>query len=81
MAGRAGARCLCGHAVLEQHRGKCDMSFLNRLFRRRPPEAAANFGRNDLCWCGSGKKYKKCHYESDKEYFSRSLKAACKGPA
>ncbi|HJH15504.1 MAG TPA: SEC-C domain-containing protein, partial [Bilophila wadsworthia] len=18
-------------------------------------------GRNDLCWCGSGKKYKKCH--------------------
>jgi len=19
-------------------------------------------GRNDLCWCGSGKKYKKCHY-------------------
>lgn len=21
--------------------------------------------RNDLCWCGSGKKYKKCHLESD----------------
>lgn len=21
--------------------------------------------RNDPCWCGSGKKYKKCHYESD----------------
>jgi len=21
--------------------------------------------RNDLCWCGSGKKYKKCHMESD----------------
>ena len=20
------------------------------------------FGRNDLCWCGSGKKWKKCHY-------------------
>jgi preprotein translocase subunit SecA len=19
-------------------------------------------GRNDKCWCGSGKKYKKCHY-------------------
>ncbi|MEK9208417.1 MAG: SEC-C metal-binding domain-containing protein, partial [Patescibacteria group bacterium] len=19
-------------------------------------------GRNDPCWCGSGKKYKKCHY-------------------
>lgn len=21
-----------------------------------------NLGRNDPCWCGSGKKYKKCHY-------------------
>lgn len=24
-------------------------------------------GRNDLCWCGSGKKYKKCHYEFDEK--------------
>jgi len=22
-------------------------------------------GRNDACWCGSGKKYKKCHLDSD----------------
>lgn len=22
-------------------------------------------GRNDLCWCGSGKKYKKCHEPED----------------
>ncbi len=22
-------------------------------------------GRNDPCWCGSGRKYKKCHYEAD----------------
>ena len=22
-------------------------------------------GRNDPCWCDSGKKYKKCHYEAD----------------
>jgi uncharacterized protein YchJ len=22
-------------------------------------------GRNDPCWCGSGKKYKKCHLDSD----------------
>ena len=22
-------------------------------------------GRNDPCWCGSGKKYKKCHLQSD----------------
>lgn len=56
------------------------MAFLDRLFRRRPPKGAADLGRNDPCWCGSGKKYKKCHYESDKKYFSRSLKTACKGP-
>jgi uncharacterized protein YecA (UPF0149 family) len=23
--------------------------------------AEDNIGRNDPCWCGSGKKYKKCH--------------------
>jgi len=25
-----------------------------------------NLGRNDECWCGSGKKYKHCHYDSDR---------------
>jgi len=24
-------------------------------------------GRNDPCWCGSGKKYKQCHYRKDQE--------------
>ncbi|MCH5296475.1 MAG: methionyl aminopeptidase [Ruminococcus sp.] len=24
-------------------------------------------GRNDVCWCGSGKKYKKCHIEFDEK--------------
>ena len=24
-------------------------------------------GRNDPCWCESGKKYKKCHLRSDEE--------------
>lgn len=28
--------------------------------RAAPPEAK-ELGRNDPCWCGSGKKYKKCH--------------------
>ena len=22
-------------------------------------------GRNDACWCGSGRKYKKCHMSND----------------
>ncbi|MEA2662315.1 MAG: preprotein translocase subunit SecA, partial [Chloroflexota bacterium] len=28
---------------------------------KRPPANAKDLGRNDPCWCGSGKKYKKCH--------------------
>jgi preprotein translocase subunit SecA len=24
-------------------------------------EASEQIGRNDPCWCGSGKKFKKCH--------------------
>jgi hypothetical protein len=27
--------------------------------------AAPQIGRNDPCWCGSGKKYKKCHLGKD----------------
>ncbi|TMG36417.1 MAG: preprotein translocase subunit SecA [Chloroflexi bacterium] len=27
----------------------------------RVPVAAGKLGRNDPCWCGSGKKFKKCH--------------------
>ena len=26
---------------------------------------SSKIGRNDPCWCGSGKKYKKCHMASD----------------
>ena len=27
-------------------------------------------GRNDRCWCGSGKKYKSCHEKSDEKYLA-----------
>lgn len=29
-----------------------------------------NLGRNDPCWCGSGKKYKKCHWSSDQKNYN-----------
>lgn len=36
---------------------------------KKPPQlrsqAADKPGRNDLCWCGSGKKYKHCHMRAD----------------
>jgi len=25
-------------------------------------KAHGKIGRNDPCWCGSGRKYKRCHY-------------------
>jgi hypothetical protein len=31
----------------------------------RPKGPQAPIGRNDLCWCGSGKKYKRCHLKKD----------------
>ncbi|MEO8594182.1 MAG: SEC-C metal-binding domain-containing protein [Candidatus Solibacter sp.] len=33
----------------------------NGTFEHEHPKV----GRNDPCWCGSGKKYKKCHLDSD----------------
>lgn len=32
-----------------------------RLFPKDEPTVVIHRGRNDLCWCGSGRKYKKCH--------------------
>jgi preprotein translocase subunit SecA len=30
-----------------------------------PHRAQNRLGRNDPCWCGSGKKYKNCHLKED----------------
>jgi hypothetical protein len=36
-----------------------------RSEEKEPP--ATKPGRNDDCWCGSGKKYKKCHLPDDEK--------------
>jgi hypothetical protein len=36
-------------------------------FIPEPMHRGVTLGRNDPCWCGSGKKYKKCHLESDEK--------------
>ena len=28
---------------------------------KKGPDSSKNLSRNDPCWCGSGKKFKKCH--------------------
>ena len=40
-------------------------SWFRNLLAPRPQPAQAELGRNEVCWCGSGKKYKKCHLKSD----------------
>ncbi|GAB4388495.1 MAG: hypothetical protein Kow0025_08120 [Thermodesulfovibrionales bacterium] len=47
----------------------------------RPPEAdgaAVKPGRNEACWCGSGKKYKKCHLPLDEKKQAGRFSASCK---
>lgn len=56
------------------------MGLLARLFQRRtPPISAHTLGRNELCWCGSGTKYKHCHHDRDQAYFARVLATRCSG--
>ncbi|MFO8102038.1 MAG: SEC-C metal-binding domain-containing protein [Dehalococcoidia bacterium] len=52
------------------------MNLLKKILHQPPPEAAS-LGRNDPCWCGSGKKYKKCHFEADQKYFARKRSEGC----
>lgn len=45
-----------------------------------PPGSAKTMSRNAPCWCGSGNKYKQCHLEKDREYFTAKQNESCKGP-
>ena len=41
------------------------MRILNEEEREEPMTAGPRIGRNDLCPCGSGKKYKKCCFQAE----------------
>lgn len=40
-------------------------NWLRKMFSRGESPGEVELGRNDLCWCGSGKKYKRCHLSKD----------------
>jgi hypothetical protein len=42
-------------------------SWLGNLFSSKPAKPQVELRRNDPCWCGSGKKYKKCHLDKDEK--------------
>lgn len=54
-------------------------NILEFLKKKTPPDDARRLGRNEPCWCGSGKKYKHCHLERDQRHFSAVDAAACGG--
>jgi hypothetical protein len=50
---------------------------LKRLVFGAEQQAIPVLGRNDRCWCGSGKKYKACHLATDDR--KRSVERAAVG--
>jgi hypothetical protein len=52
-------------------RRTASQAVLDKLASKPEPDDSATYkkpreiGRNDPCWCGSGRKYKKCHWQSD----------------
>jgi len=60
------------------------MKLLDRLmgmFGGKDPETpGARPGRNDDCWCGSGRKYKKCHLPEDEQKVAAKACALNCGP-
>lgn len=52
---------------------------LNVLKGNEEKGPARRPGRNDVCWCGSGKKYKRCHLPEDEMKASKACSTNC-GP-
>ncbi len=48
--------------------------------RPAPVRVGAKLGRNDPCHCGSGKKYKHCHYRVDQGHDGGTSQVAATGP-
>src|SRR4051812_17379401 len=58
-----GAAAIAGAAGAEAEAGMAAAGELEPapVVQQRRVEETEQIGRNDPCWCGSGKKYKKCH--------------------
>lgn len=55
------------HALwLEHRRGQMANGPLPKAVRREPARNPKKVGRNELCPCGSGKKFKQCHGKPDR---------------
>jgi hypothetical protein len=57
------------------------MQTLKRIALGDESEPIPVLGRNDSCWCGSGKKYKRCHLATDERKRSSERASALRSPA
>jgi len=54
------------------------MEWLKRFVGiRRSPTLERIPGRNEVCWCGSGIKYKRCHMVSDQSRVRARTRTPC----
>ncbi len=55
-----------GHVHVHTNAPESEVSASNKpvksAHKKSDEDSKKKLGRNDPCWCGSGKKYKKCHY-------------------
>ena len=42
-------------------------SVMNFFSLKEETQPVRNLGRNESCWCGSGRKYKNCHLREDEK--------------
>ncbi|MCL4830589.1 MAG: preprotein translocase subunit SecA [Caldilinea sp.] len=59
---------------IRTNRGNGGADAKPQTMRKSGPE----LGRNDPCWCGSGKKYKNCHMKSDQKQGATPQRVAAK---
>jgi tetratricopeptide (TPR) repeat protein len=51
--------------LVDHRQSKQPISLPPELLKAQSGPPARKLGRNERCWCGSGKKYKHCHWKSD----------------
>lgn len=57
------------------------LSAIGSMLKSPEPEAQRPIlGRNETCWCGSGRKYKKCHLDEDESMKTKARAACCTTP-
>lgn len=55
-----GSATSCAYTVIDGHQRLAAIEA--KKWKNYPVISKIKIGRNDKCWCGSGLKFKRCHY-------------------